>query len=182
MLWQFPISLTMDCVPSIFPFASLDGVETRGRTKMLPVLQQYQVDQRGHRWTRWKRFLQLQIMGLKPAECLWCSRLSRLASQSPVSMVKTLLHAHTTPCAPLMMLSLVMLPSPPCYSRCHVALSAWATHPLIFKLPEHSGSLACCSPRGHKESDSTEWLNWTESSGISQWFAGMSRCPKWMTK
>ena len=95
MLWQFPISLTKDCVPSIFPFASLDGVETRGRTKMLPVLQQYQVDQRGHRWTRWKRFLQLQIMGLKPAECLWCSRLSRLAFQSPVSMVKRLLHAHT---------------------------------------------------------------------------------------
>ena len=23
------------------------------------------------------------------------------------------------------------------------------------------GSLACCSPRGHKESDTTEWLNWT---------------------
>ena len=24
------------------------------------------------------------------------------------------------------------------------------------------GSLACCSPWGHKESDTTEWLNWTE--------------------
>ena len=24
------------------------------------------------------------------------------------------------------------------------------------------GSLACCSPRGHKESDTTEWLNRTE--------------------
>ena len=24
------------------------------------------------------------------------------------------------------------------------------------------GSLACCSPRGHKESDTTEWLNWTD--------------------
>ena len=24
------------------------------------------------------------------------------------------------------------------------------------------GSLACCSPRGRKESDTTEWLNWTE--------------------
>ena len=23
------------------------------------------------------------------------------------------------------------------------------------------GSLACCSPRSHKESDTTEWLNWT---------------------
>ena len=26
------------------------------------------------------------------------------------------------------------------------------------------GSLACCSPWGHKESDMTEWLNWTEYS------------------
>ena len=30
----------------------------------------------------------------------------------------------------------------------------------------HSGdgpeSLTCCSPRGHKELDTTEWLNWTE--------------------
>ena len=25
-----------------------------------------------------------------------------------------------------------------------------------------TGSLACCSPWGHKESDTTEWLNWTE--------------------
>ena len=24
------------------------------------------------------------------------------------------------------------------------------------------GSLACCSPRRHKKSDTTEWLNWTE--------------------
>ena len=26
------------------------------------------------------------------------------------------------------------------------------------------GGLACCSPWGHKESDTTEWLNWTELS------------------
>ena len=26
---------------------------------------------------------------------------------------------------------------------------------------EGQGSLACCSPWGHKESDMTEWLNWT---------------------
>ena len=26
------------------------------------------------------------------------------------------------------------------------------------------GGLACCSSRGHKESDTTEWLNWTEHS------------------
>ena len=28
---------------------------------------------------------------------------------------------------------------------------------------EGQGSLVCCSPRGHKESDMTEWLNWTRS-------------------
>ena len=27
---------------------------------------------------------------------------------------------------------------------------------------EEQGSLTCCSPRGHKESDTTEQLNWTE--------------------
>ena len=27
------------------------------------------------------------------------------------------------------------------------------------------GSLVCCSPWGHKESDMTEWLNWTERKG-----------------
>ena len=27
---------------------------------------------------------------------------------------------------------------------------------------EGQESLACCSPWGHKESDTTEWLNWTE--------------------
>ena len=26
------------------------------------------------------------------------------------------------------------------------------------------GSLVCCSPWGHKQSDTTEWLNWTELS------------------
>ena len=27
---------------------------------------------------------------------------------------------------------------------------------------DDQGSLVCCSPWGHKESDMTEWLNWTE--------------------
>ena len=31
------------------------------------------------------------------------------------------------------------------------------------------GSLACCSPWGHKESDTTEWLNWTELSWVVTW-------------
>ena len=29
---------------------------------------------------------------------------------------------------------------------------------------EGQGSLACCSPWGHKESDMTEWLNWTDQN------------------
>ena len=28
------------------------------------------------------------------------------------------------------------------------------------------GNLACCSPSGHKESDMTEWLNWTERTHL----------------
>ena len=31
---------------------------------------------------------------------------------------------------------------------------------------EGQGSLACCSSWGHKESDMTEWLNWTELNRI----------------
>ena len=30
------------------------------------------------------------------------------------------------------------------------------------------GGLACCSPWGHSESDTTEWLNWTELMGCRQ--------------
>ena len=31
------------------------------------------------------------------------------------------------------------------------------------------GSLVCCSPRGHKELDTTEWLNWTtETMGATK--------------
>ena len=29
------------------------------------------------------------------------------------------------------------------------------------------GSLACCSPWGHKKSDMTEWLNWTDSGDLA---------------
>ena len=31
------------------------------------------------------------------------------------------------------------------------------------------GGLACCSPWGHKESDTTAWLNWTELSHSKVW-------------
>ena len=32
------------------------------------------------------------------------------------------------------------------------------------------GSLACCSPGGHKESDTTEWLNWCWTQWISYFY------------
>ena len=35
---------------------------------------------------------------------------------------------------------------------------------------EGQGSLVCCSPRGHKELDTTELLNWTD--GLSRWLNG----------
>ena len=35
---------------------------------------------------------------------------------------------------------------------------------------DRQGSLACCSPRGCKELDMTEWLNWTEQTHTSFWF------------
>ena len=35
---------------------------------------------------------------------------------------------------------------------------------------EGQGGLVCCSPRGHKESDTTEWLNWTDQNTKSEGF------------
>ena len=35
------------------------------------------------------------------------------------------------------------------------------------RVGDGQGSLACCSPWGHKELDTTEWLNWTELNGTS---------------
>ena len=37
--------------------------------------------------------------------------------------------------------------------------------PFICHEVMRQGSLACCSSWGHKESDTTEWLNWTELMG-----------------
>ena len=31
------------------------------------------------------------------------------------------------------------------------------------------GGLACCDSWGHKESDTIEWLNWTEESDTIEW-------------
>ena len=38
------------------------------------------------------------------------------------------------------------------------------------------GSLACCNPRGYKESDMTEWLNWTEPLSRVQLFCNPLDC------
>ena len=35
---------------------------------------------------------------------------------------------------------------------------------------DRQGSLECCSPWGHKELDTTEWLNWTEQNS---WWVGL---------
>ena len=33
---------------------------------------------------------------------------------------------------------------------------------LVLGVGDEQGSLVCCSPWGHKDSDTIEWLNWTE--------------------
>ena len=40
------------------------------------------------------------------------------------------------------------------------------------------GGLACCSPLGHKESDTTEWLNWTELIQPYYYSASMNGCER----
>ena len=59
------------------------------------------------------------------------------------------------------------------------------------RVGDGQGGLACCNPWGHKDSDTTEWLNWTKlrSSLVVQWlelsaFTAMSpgSIPGWRTK
>ena len=38
------------------------------------------------------------------------------------------------------------------------------------RVGDWQGGLVCCSPWGHKESDRTEWLNWTELNAILTFF------------
>ena len=47
------------------------------------------------------------------------------------------------------------------------------------RVSDEQGSLECCSPWGHQQSDMTEWLNWTEHvskkfEGTVLWFDGIS--------
>ena len=39
----------------------------------------------------------------------------------------------------------------------------------IPRVGDGQGGLTCCSPWGHKELDTTEWLNWTELKWTSAW-------------
>ena len=46
----------------------------------------------------------------------------------------------------------------------------------VLGVGDGQGSLACCSPWGHKESDMTEGLNWTELNWVTAhntWFFGI---------
>ena len=44
----------------------------------------------------------------------------------------------------------------------HTIVVIWLSGSLrLYLYSSALGSLTCCSPRGHKESDTTEWLNWT---------------------
>ena len=50
---------------------------------------------------------------------------------------------------------------------------------------ERQGSLTCCNPWGHKESDTTVWLNWTEMgiathSSILAWRIPRTEEPGWL--
>ena len=38
----------------------------------------------------------------------------------------------------------------------------------ILGVGDGQGGLACCGSWGHKESDMTEWLNWTAPSRVSE--------------
>ena len=44
-----------------------------------------------------------------------------------------------------------------------MSLTQWTWVRQALEDGEGQGSLACCSPWGRKESDTTEWLNWTDS-------------------
>ena len=39
-----------------------------------------------------------------------------------------------------------------------------------------TGKLACCNPWGHKESDTPEWLNWTETCILKNWYHLRQNC------
>ena len=44
---------------------------------------------------------------------------------------------------------------------------------------DEQGGLACCDSWGRKESDTTEWLNWTELTEVITWFFSFSFAKWW---
>ena len=48
------------------------------------------------------------------------------------------------------------------------SLTQWTWVQLTPGVGDGQGSLVCCSPWGHKESDTTEWLNWLMIEYISK--------------
>jgi len=49
------------------------------------------------------------------------------------------------------------------------------------RVGDGQGGLACCSSWGHKESDMTEWLNWTELTICSCKFAQLNLWCRWLS-
>ena len=49
------------------------------------------------------------------------------------------------------------------------SLTQWLEFELVPGVSDGQRSLACCSSWGRKESDRTEWLNWTELNWTSFW-------------
>ena len=53
---------------------------------------------------------------------------------------------------------------------------------LVPRVVDGQGGLACCNSWGRKESDTTEWLNWTElTERVSCWFGWQSYSRHWHT-
>ena len=58
------------------------------------------------------------------------------------------------------------------------SLTRWTWMSKLREFGDGQGSLVCCSPWGHKESDRTEWLNWLECLPIS--WPALPSC-RWLT-
>ena len=48
------------------------------------------------------------------------------------------------------------------------SLSRWHEFEQVLGVGDGQGSLTCCSPWSHKELDTTEWVNWTESPALGR--------------
>ena len=53
-------------------------------------------------------------------------------------------------------------------NQLHLCLQSDSFCFLLCGVGDGQGSLVCCSPWGHKKSDTTEWLNWTELTSLRE--------------